>query len=61
MLKMLQQDINEKTDFFDELKARKKPLTPAQEKELKQLHEDQGSLADLVRDLTQPKKIEGDD
>ncbi|WP_435016661.1 DUF4175 family protein [Tundrisphaera sp. TA3] len=61
MLKMLQQEINERTDFFDELLRRHKELTPEQTAEIDQLHQDQGSLADLVRDLTQPKKDDGEE
>jgi hypothetical protein len=56
VLKSLQQELNERTDFFDELLRRHKELNPEQTAELEKLHEDQGALADLVRDLTQPKK-----
>jgi hypothetical protein len=61
MLKALQLELNERTDFFDELLRRKKELNPEQADELKKLHEDQGTLADLVRDLTKPKKDDGED
>ncbi len=61
MLKMLQQEINERTDFFDELTRRAKPLTPDQKRELDRLHDDQGALADLVRDMTRPKLPEGEE
>jgi len=55
MLKSLQQELNERTEYFDELKRRGKELVPDQITELDRLHDDQGTLADLVRDLTQPK------
>jgi hypothetical protein len=61
MLKSLQQEINEKTEYFDELKRRKKELTPAQNAELERLHVDQGTLADLVRDLTRPRHDDGEE
>ena len=61
MLKLLQQEINERTEFFDELKRRHKELTPDQTAEVDQLEKDQGALADLVRDLTQPKKDDGEE
>jgi hypothetical protein len=60
MLRSLQQELNERTDFFDELLKRQKELNPDQTAELDQLHEDQGTLADLVRDLTKPKKDDGE-
>ena len=61
MLKSLQQEINERTEFFDELARRKKKLTLEQSTELDRLHQDQGTLADLVRDLTKPKKSDAED
>ncbi|HEY2158658.1 MAG TPA: DUF4175 domain-containing protein, partial [Isosphaeraceae bacterium] len=61
MLKMLQQEINERTDYFDELARRKKSLTPDQQRDLDRLHDDQGSLADLVRDMTRPKLPDGEE
>ncbi len=60
MLKSLQQELNERTDSFDELLRRQKELNPEQTAELDKLHEDQGVLADLVRDLTRPKKDDGE-
>ncbi len=60
VLKSLQEELNERTDFFDEARRRQPELTPEQTAELDKLHEDQGSLADLVRDLTRPKKDDGD-
>jgi hypothetical protein len=61
MLKALQEEINERTEYFDEQKRRGKELTPEQAAELDKLHEDQGALADLVRDLTRPKKDDAED
>jgi hypothetical protein len=61
MLKALQEEINERTEFFDELQRRKKELTAEQTAELDRLHEDQGTLADLVRDLTKPKKNDAEE
>ncbi len=60
MLKSLQEELNERTDFFDELLRRHKELNPDQTAELDKLHEDQGTLADLVRDLTKPRKDDGE-
>ncbi len=61
MLKSLQQEINERTEYFDELKRRGKDLSPDQTAELDKLETDQGALADLVRDLTRPKSDDGED
>ena len=61
MLKSLQQELNERTDFYDEMLRRQKELNPDQTAELDKLHVDQGALADLVRDLTRPKKDDGEE
>jgi hypothetical protein len=61
MLKALQQELNERTEYFDELKRRGKTLTEEQTAELDRLHDDQGTLADLVRDLTKPKSDVAED
>ena len=61
MLKSLQQEINERTDGFDELKRRGKTLTAEQTAEVDQLQNDQGTLADLVRDLTKPKSDDSEE
>ena len=60
-LRALQLELNEKTDGFDELIRRQKELNPEQTTELEKLHEDQGTLADIVRDLTKPKKDDGEE
>jgi hypothetical protein len=54
MLKSLQIEINERTRELGEARATEKKLSPAQEKELQSLGEEQGTLADLVRSLTEP-------
>ncbi|MDR3634404.1 MAG: DUF4175 domain-containing protein [Isosphaeraceae bacterium] len=61
MLKSLQQEINERTEFFDELRRRNKPLSPEQTAELERLQTEQGTVADLARDLTRPKRDDGED
>jgi hypothetical protein len=61
MLKSLQQEINDRTEQYDELNRRHRELTPEQTLDLKRLHEDQGTLADLARDLTRPKKDDGEE
>jgi DNA repair exonuclease SbcCD ATPase subunit len=61
MLKALQEEINERTEYFDELRRRKKELTAEQNAEIDRLQGDQGTLADLARDLTRPKKDDGED
>ena len=61
MLKTLQQEINERTESFDELRRRNQKMTAEQTKEIERLANDQGVLADLVRDLTRPKRDDGED
>ena len=61
MLKSLQEEINERTEYFDELRRRKKELSTEQNAEIERLQGDQGTLADLARDLTRPKKDDGED
>jgi hypothetical protein len=61
MLKTLQREINERTESFDELKRRNKKMTAEQTKEIERLATDQGTLADLVRDLTRPKRDDGEE
>ena len=61
MLKSLQQEINERTETLDELQRRNHKLTPDQAAELKQIGEEQGTLADLVRDMTRPKREDGEE
>ena len=61
LLKTLQQEINDRTDELDEQRRRKGTLTPEQADELKRLAEDQGVLADLVRDMTRPRHDDGEE
>jgi hypothetical protein len=61
MLKALQQEINEKTEALEETKRRKGTLAPEQAGELERLAEEQGVLADLVRDMTRPKRDDGEE
>ncbi|MBV8130783.1 MAG: hypothetical protein JO114_24295 [Planctomycetaceae bacterium] len=61
MLKTLQQEINERTESFDELRRRNQKLTPEQTGDAERLANDQGALADLVRDLTKPKRDDGEE
>ncbi len=61
MLKALQEEINERTEYYDELRRRQQEFTPEQNSEVARLESDQGTLADLARDLTRPKKEDGED
>jgi hypothetical protein len=61
MLKTLQQEINERTEALDELRRRKGKLTPEQTRDAERLANDQGALADLVGDLTRPKRDDGEE
>jgi len=61
LLKALQQEINDRTEALDEIRRRHKELTPEQDTELKKLAEDQGTLADLVRDMTRPRRDDGEE
>ena len=46
---------------FDELQRRNKTLTPGTDRRAQRLGEEQGVLADLVRDLTRPKRDDGEE
>jgi hypothetical protein len=61
MLKSLQQEINDRTEALDEVQRRNQKLTPAQGAELRRIAEEQGVLADLVRDMTRPKRDDGEE
>jgi hypothetical protein len=60
VLKSLQVEINDRTEAIDEIKTRKKSLTADQQAELEGLSDDQRKIADLARDLTKPKKSDGE-
>ncbi|GAC1463374.1 MAG: hypothetical protein NVSMB9_00800 [Isosphaeraceae bacterium] len=55
MLKSLQEEINVRTEYFDELRRRGTELSPDLTMESERLKTDQGTVADLVRDLSRPK------
>jgi hypothetical protein len=59
MLKELQREVNTRTEELDDIKTRKKTLTDAQKAEVERLQEEQGAIADLARDITQPKRPDG--
>jgi hypothetical protein len=59
MLRSLQLEINERTRELDTTRQRQNGLSPGQEKELESLGAEQGTLADLVRNLMQGDE-EGD-
>jgi hypothetical protein len=61
MLKSLQQEINDRTEALDEVQRRNQKLTPDQAAELRRIGEEQGVLADLVRDMTRPKRDDGEE
>ena len=61
MLKSLQQEINDRTEALDEVQRRNQKLTPDQDAELRRIGEEQGVLADLVRDMTRPKRDDGEE
>jgi hypothetical protein len=61
MLKSLQEEINDQTESLEETKRRKGHLTPEQTTDLNRLAEEQGVLADLVRDMTRPKRDDGEE
>ncbi|CAN5849994.1 hypothetical protein BH23PLA1_BH23PLA1_06320 [soil metagenome] len=59
MLKALQEEINERTEHYEELSRRNQQLDQDQELELVRLEEDQGTIADLLRDIIQPRRPDG--
>lgn len=61
MLKALQQEVNTRTEELDEIKRREKTLNDAQLEEIRRLQDEQGTIADLTRDLTKPRKTDGED
>ncbi len=56
MLKMLQQEVNLRTEALDELRRRKVELTPEQDAELTRLEDDQRNIIDIALDLTKPRE-----
>jgi hypothetical protein len=61
MLKFLQEEINDRTEEIDTVRAKKKELPPEMEKELVDLEEQQRNVADLARDLTRPRRDDGEE
>ncbi|MEO6812144.1 MAG: DUF4175 family protein, partial [Isosphaeraceae bacterium] len=61
MLKMLQLELNDRTEELDALRQRPKGITPEQEQELDRLETDQRTIADLTIDLTKPKRDDGEE
>lgn len=59
MLKALQEEVNTRTQELDDIRTRKNGLTDAQKAEVDRLQDEQGSIADLARDITQPKRPDG--
>ncbi len=61
MLKRLQSEINERTSELDGVVRDGGKLTDDQKTELESLKIEQGRLADLLRDLSKPKRSDGED
>jgi hypothetical protein len=61
MLKRLQGEINERTNELDGIVRDGKKLSGDQQTELDSLKLEQGRLADLLRDLSKPKRSDGED
>ena len=62
LIKLLQQEVNTRTRDLDQSLGGKTTLTPEEQQEYTQLSEEQGQLADLIRNLTPvtEKSIEDD-
>ncbi|MBX6312506.1 MAG: DUF4175 domain-containing protein [Isosphaeraceae bacterium] len=61
LLKALQEELNDRTEELDQLRHRPEGLKPEQEAELARLQDDQRNIADLARDLTKPKRDDGEE
>jgi hypothetical protein len=61
MIKALQEEINDRTEAIDELKRRGKEPGPKQVAEADRLAEDQGVLADIVRDMSRPRRDDSEE
>jgi len=61
MLKKLQEELNTRTEELDEVKERKKTLTDDQQAEVTRLQDEQGTIADLARDIARPRKDDGEE
>lgn len=61
MIKRLQTEINARTGEYDKMVQAGQKLTNAEQADLESLKGDQGRLADLLRDLSKPKRSDGED
>ncbi len=61
MLRILQEEINERTDEIDLVRERKNDLPEELEDELAKLQDEQRNVADLARDLTRPRRDDGEE
>ncbi|GIW86778.1 MAG: hypothetical protein KatS3mg108_1102 [Isosphaeraceae bacterium] len=61
LLKALQEEINERTEALDLLRQRGKTLSPEQQAEFARLESEQREVGDLVRDLTRPRRPDGEE
>lgn len=61
MIKRLQSEINSRTGAYDKMVQDGVKLTADQSADLESLKTDQGRLADLLRDLSKPKRSDGED
>jgi hypothetical protein len=61
MLKRLQSEINERTNELDDITREGGKLSTDQTSELDTLKLEQGRLADLLRDLSKPRRSDGED
>ena len=60
MLKRLQTEINNRTNEYDKMASGGQKLTGEQKADLDSLKTEQGRLADLLRDLSKPKRSDGE-
>ena len=60
MLKRLQTEINNRTGEYDKIEKGGQKLTLEQKTDLESLKTEQGRLADLLRDLSKPKRSDGE-
>ena len=58
---MLQIELNERTETLDEIRTRKQQLDAEQESELASLQDEQRNVADMARDLTKPRRDDGEE
>jgi DNA repair exonuclease SbcCD ATPase subunit len=61
LLKALQEDVNQQTEALEEARRRSQTPNPDLTKKLERLAEEQGTLADIIRDMTRPRRADGED